>query len=161
MQESDIIGQIVISSSFGIGRVVSIDEEGYGDQPFMIIESQKHKASHMVPLKDKKKYRTVASASVFKKMLNRLGTDSGEKDFESKKERIDYFKKNSRIQELNSVANLLVELNAIKDRGATEIQIYQKLIDNLAMECSIINEESIEVSTQTIIDMLQGGTHEQ
>lgn len=155
MQESDIIGKIVISSSFGIGRVVSIDEKGYGDQPFMIIESQNHKASHMVPLHDKKKYRTVSSAEAFDKMLKRLGKDDGEKSFESKKERIDYFKKNSRIQTLKSVSTLLVELNAIKDRGTTEAMIYQKLIDNLAMECSIINKESIEDSTLKIVEMLK------
>jgi len=156
MQNSDILGQLVISSSFGAGRVIKVDELGFDNRPFLVVESQDQKAKYFIPVEDKNSYRFISTQKAIDSVLISLSNDSNLGLFDSKKDRINYFKTNSQIQDVELIAKLLSELNDINDRGAVENQIFLKLVDTLALEYSIVTQIPLDESKQKVTKALEG-----
>ena len=73
---------------------------------------------------------------------------------------INYFKAQAKIQDLDVVATLLVDLEALDDRGLVEQQIYSKLMDSLALEYSLAGNMTQEEANQIIRKSLKGENNE-
>ncbi len=154
MQTSNVIGKIVLSSNFGLGKVVSIDDLGMGGKDYLVIECRDSNVKNFIPIDDKSAFRFLTELKEFNKSIERLGTDNISTDFESKKDRIEYFKSASQKQDLDSLIRVILELKAIEDRGTVEEQIFSKLIDNLALEYSVLKDEEEQASREQIESLL-------
>jgi len=146
-----LIGQMVISSSFGIGTIIQVDTMDGGDRVFLVVECQKQRVKHFIPVESSDNYRLITSLEAINKVLSSLATAPNMQPFESKKDRINYFRSTSQNQDIKVVAELIKELDALSDRGAVESQILSRLIETLALEYSVIT--SVELAeAKKIVD---------
>ena len=150
-----IVGKLVISSTFGVGRVVEISENQIDDRTFLVVQAEDKNLKNYIPMEDERSYRLIMSKEVINGAIQDLKAMPIKK-FSSKKERISYFRNNSQVQDIKLFAKLLVELNVIRDRGTIENHIFKTLIDTLALEYSIVNKIEFENSKRFIIKTLAG-----
>ncbi|WP_127717082.1 CarD family transcriptional regulator [Halobacteriovorax sp. HLS] len=150
MMDSDLIGQIIISSTFGVGRVVGVEKIGADDRYFLVVESVDQKLRNFIPMDDTKSFRTLLSKEELTKVVEDLSTDFEAVDYDSKKDRINYFKESSLFQDMENIVKLVKELNQLTDRGSVEDQIFKRLTSSLAAEYALINEVSEEAANEII-----------
>ncbi|OIQ20945.1 MAG: hypothetical protein BM556_03100 [Bacteriovorax sp. MedPE-SWde] len=155
MDHSHFIGKLVLSTNFGVGKVVDIDNLGMGERLFLVIESEGKNVKNFVPLDDEHNYRVICTKDTIEKVVSDLGGKSKLEAFTSKKDRIDYFKTQSKIQDVVLMGGLLVQLEALEDRSSAEQQLYSRLVDSIALEHSIIMEGQIDDSKDIITARLQ------
>lgn len=157
MKESEIIGKTVLSSKFGIGIVTGVDDLGLGDKQFLVIETDQRKVKNFIPIEDTDHYRLLESKDKLQKTIKDLSKKIKDVEFESRQERINYFKDASRIQDVTKIKELLIHLHNLDDKGTLEDQIYDKLLETLALECSIVMEMDKEKARESIEDQLKTG----
>lgn len=150
MMDSDLIGQIIISSTFGVGRVVGVEKIGSDDRYFLVVESVDQKLKNFIPMDDTKSFRTLLSKEELAKVVEDLSSEYEALDYDSKKDRINYFKESSLFQDMENIVKLVKELNQLTDRGSVEDQIFKRLTSSLAAEYALINEVSEEAANEII-----------
>lgn len=152
MDHKELIGKLVISSNFGVGSVVSL--ESMSGRDFLVIESQGN-VKNFVPASDTDSYRLLASKDELNDIISMIKNNRFEShNYDSKKDRIEHFKKTSKIQDMDMMANLLLELLNLDDRSSAEDLIMNKFIDSFALEHSIVFHEKEENSKELILDAL-------
>lgn len=154
MESVNLIGQLVISSTFGLGHIVEIEKFDYDSRSFFIIECQNKKVKHFIPTDDRTSYRMISSQEVISKVLKKLSTNLNKTSYKSKKERMNHFKTQSQIQEVHLLGDLLNELDTFDDRGILETQIHNRLVETLALEYSTIKNFKLKDARHLIIRSL-------
>ena len=143
------IGKKVISASFGEGVISEITE--MNNEPFYIVLNQSNNMRHYVPINDSSAYRYISDEKDFISILESSLVEATYKiDFESKKDRINYYKDQSKIQNLKSICQNIKTLHLTEDRGSLEEQIYQRLIENLALEYKLIKDIKAQEANEFI-----------
>jgi RNA polymerase-interacting CarD/CdnL/TRCF family regulator len=137
---SEIVGKMVLSSSFGVGKIIGIEDLGIQDKNFLVIEAKEHKMKHYIPMDEGQNFRLISSEEDIKKIVKTLRKLSPLPEFENKKDRITYFKDNSKVQDIAKLAKLLRELNGMDDRGTIEKQIFEKIAETISLEFSLATE---------------------
>ena len=141
------IGVKVISASFGEGIISEITE--MNKEPFFIVLNQANNMKHYVPINDSNAYRFISTEDLFLITLKEHLIDFNQNQkFASKKDRINFYKEQSKNQKLTNVCQNIKTLHLTEDKGSLEDQIYQRLIENISLEYSIIkkikNDEALE-----------------
>ncbi len=153
MDQSDIVGKLVLSSNFGVGRIVDISI--MGEKEFLVIESEQNSVKNFVPRSDEESYRFLCDEETMQEILAKIKNNIDTREFNSKKDRINFYRDQSNVQDIKVISTLLCELNHLEDRSSTEEKIYSKLIDTLALEYSYVYKEEIEKSTNIITGILE------
>lgn len=147
---SEFIGKLVLSSSFGVGKVVSIDDLGMGERLFLVIETQGQSVRNYVAVDDEQNYRLISEKNDFEKIYSNLTSECEIEKFGSKKDRIDYFKTQSKIQDIELIGRLLRQLKALEDRSSAEQQLFSKLKETMSLEYSIVMDTELDESKELI-----------
>ena len=148
------IGKKVISASFGEGIIAEITE--MSGEPFYIVLNQSNNMKHYVPINDSNAYRYISSEEKFLITIDKyLINGEYNLEFDSKKDRINYYKDESKIQTLSSICQNIKTLHQTEDRGSLEEQIYQRLIENLALEYGLIKQANQEQAFEFIQTIIQ------
>ena len=148
------IGKQVISASFGEGVISEITE--MNGEPFYVVLNQSNNMKHYVPINDSSAYRYLSDENEFLKIIEKsLIKNKYDLDFESKKDRINYYKNQSKVQKLESICQNIKTLHLTDDRGTLEDQIYQRLIENLALEYTLIKNIEFNEANQFICDYIE------
>lgn len=150
MDYSSFIGKQVLSSSFGVGRVVSIEDIGVEGRLFLVIESEGKSVKNFVAVDDEQSYRLIADKETVEEIFEDFKSDKDFQTFKSKKERIDYFKNQSKIQDIRHIGDLLFHLSTLEDRSSAEQALYSKLKDSLCLEHSIIMAKDVKESMEIL-----------
>ena len=146
---SEKIGMTVISASFGEGVISEVTE--MNGEEFFIVLNQSNNMRHYVPIDDSKAYRYVCDEKTFSETINKyLVVNDYELEFESKKDRINYYKDQAKDQRLEVICKNIKSLHETEDKGTLEEQIYTRLIENLCLELSIIKNLSLEMAESEI-----------
>jgi len=153
LDQADLIGKIVLSSSFGAGKIVEITKMS-GDRHFLVIESIGNNVKNFVPMEDNLTYRYISSKDDLESLLGKLSKKVSSEEFDSKKDRVNYFKQEAKVQDLESVAQLLKELHGLEDRNTAEEQIFNKLIDSLALEYSLVMGQNVDSAREVVVSSL-------
>jgi hypothetical protein len=131
-----------------------------GKNDFFVIESLEYQVKNFQPAnKNSNSYRFLEEKDLFTSRLTDISDRvdlSFLESFESKKDRINYFKTQSKKQDLNNIVTLIQLLRSIEDIGGVEASILQKLMDNIALEYSILFECEIEEAKNAITSIIQG-----
>jgi RNA polymerase-interacting CarD/CdnL/TRCF family regulator len=151
----NFLGRIVLSSDFGSGTVAEIQKMGSPEQEFLVVNHHEGGAKSFIPKENTDRYRFMASVEELDQALGDIREQDEAQDFPSKKDRINYFKKESRIQDLNSIVNLINELRAIDDKGSMEDQVLAKLVKTITLEYSLAHEISIQAARRKINEILK------
>jgi len=147
------IGRKVISASFGEGIISEITE--MNNEPFYIVLNQSNNMRHYVPINDSSAYRYISNEDQFLETINQsLIKNDYPLEFDSKKDRINYYKEQSKIQDLTSICKNIKTLHLVEDRGSLEDQIYQRLMENVGLEYSLIKEIDSEKGMEFIKEMV-------
>jgi RNA polymerase-interacting CarD/CdnL/TRCF family regulator len=154
LDSSEYIGKLVLSSSFGVGTVVSIEDLGMGDRLFLVIESEGQNVKNFVAVEDTHSYRLISNKETIEGIYNTFNDELDLKTFGSKKDRIDYFKTQSKIQDINLIGELLFHLSCLEDRSSAEQSLYAKLKESMSLEYSIIMSKDIEESKEYLDTVL-------
>ncbi len=148
------IGKKVISASFGEGIISEITE--MNNESFYIVLNQSNNMKHYVPINDSSAYRYITSEENFIKIVRKkLINENYSLSFDSKKDRINYYKDQSKIQTLDSICQNIKTLHLLEDRGSLEDQIYQRLIENLALEYGLIKQLNLDEAKRFIEEQLE------
>lgn len=153
------IGKLILSSAFGVGKIVSIDKMGL-DRDYFVIECIGNNVRTFVPADDLNSYRFLATSEEIEKYLSVISDNLDLLDFGSKKERINFFKDESKIQDTEKMSFLINQLSNLSDRGSTEDQVLNKLIDSFALEYSLINNKSLDECKELVLDRIKGARNE-
>ena len=148
-----LIGKTVLTASFGVGVIVNVEQMA-GNRTFLVIESPQKNLKNFIPYEDFQSYRFLSQKEKLTTVLAQLESPYSAPDFDSKKDRIDYFKKQAKIQDLNNIVNTIQHLDQLTDRGSAESQIYKDLLEDLCLEHSLVHDIEIEKSRQIISEFL-------
>ena len=156
MQESQqavTIGQQVYSPKFGIGTVLRKDFVESADTEFFVVESNLNQTRIMVPVKNSFKHlRQVLSQEEALEAISAL-EDTEQfltQDFPSKKDRVKHFQKVLKSVDINETLNALKFLHDLGDKGKVEQQIFEKMLDDLALELSFVMSTNQNQMNETL-----------
>ena len=90
----------------------------------------------------------------FNHLLKAMKSADVQKSFESKQERINYFKTQSKTADINSLFSLLKLLKVQDDLGSVEVQIQNRVLDSIALEYSVISNIDITTAKDEIKALL-------
>ena len=153
-EHHDKIGRTVISASFGEGIISEITE--MNNEFFFIVLNQTNNMRHYVPISDSRAYRYLSNEETFSQTIDEhLSNGSYELDFDSKKDRINYYKEQAKDQRLEVICKNIKSLHETDDKGSLEEQIYLRLIENLCLELSLIKEISVEEAKEEISPIIE------
>lgn len=151
----NFVGRTVLSSDFGSGTVAEIQKMGSPEQEFLVVNHHEGGAKSFIPKENTDRYRFMATEDKMNEILDQLAGTRDPQDFPSKKDRINYFKKESRVQDLDKIVGLIKELKAIEDKGSMEDQVLAKLVKTVTLEYSLVSEVSIQAARRKINDILK------
>lgn len=154
----DLIDQIILSSNFGVGKVVGIDE--MGGKEFLVVEDQQLRVKNFVSANDTDSYRLISEKEFLGKLITSIPSLNITNVYESKKDRINHFKQQAKIQDIEKIAHLIVELVQLDDRGSAEDSIKQRLLESVALEYSLVMEVSLEEANKYMNEVFIGGQNE-
>ncbi len=129
---------LIISSNLGLGELLGTEQIG-GDE-FYIVQSVDSSVKAYYPITEKEQFRKISSTDEIDKIIDQLLDNIAIKSYESKKDRITFFKEESQIQNIQNLSLLIRELYDLSDRGTIEDKILDNLIDSLALELSVIKD---------------------
>jgi RNA polymerase-interacting CarD/CdnL/TRCF family regulator len=109
----------------------------------------------LLPAKDVDSFRFLSDEKDLNKQLKKLKKEMKAPEFKDKKERINYFKEQSKIQTVEHIVQVLLQLKSIDDRGTIEDNIYAKLKKTLALECHLVLEISEKEAKAMIKQLLE------
>ena len=135
------IGQQVYSPKFGIGKVLRKDFVDSAASEFFVVESTLNQTRIMVPVKTSMKHlrQVLTESEALEAISNLEDNDSFEtQDFPSKKDRVKHFQKILKSVDLEETINALKYLHNLGDKGKVEQQIFEKMLDDLALELSFV-----------------------
>ena len=156
MNPLEPVGKLVLSPDFGAGIIIAVEElDSSSHQMFFVVEHESEKAKSYLPVDGKGNYRFLSAPTDLENLLAGLYHKDLKQQFESKKDRINYFRKKSKIHNASEIVDLISELSSLSDRGTIENQIYSKFIDSLALEYSIVIGKSIDDSKAIILNQLE------
>lgn len=152
----ELIGKTILSHKFGSGLVVAVEDLSNAGKPFLVVESDEGKIKNFIAFADEQSYRELLGKEQFEKTVNKLSPKVEGREFASKKDRISFFKTESKIQELDQIITLINELNSMTDRSSAEEQILTELTESLAFEHSLVLGTEVAASKEVILGKLQG-----
>ncbi len=149
------INDKVISSSFGLGVIVDIERPEGTNRDFYVIESVDHNIRTMVPLEKSATFRLLTPESDLNNHLKKLSSEVPTPDFESKKDRITYFKGQVTHQNIDEVFMNVRTLVSISDRGAAETRILSNFLDNIVLEVMTVFDIDENQAKELVNNSLQ------
>lgn len=159
VDHSKHIGELILSSNFGYGTIIGIEEMGTG-RDFFVVDCSGNNVKSFVPVDDEDSYRFLSEKADIEIALGTLEKLPDGLDFESKKERINYFKDQSKVQDTGIIAKLISQMGHIEDRGSTEDQVMNKLVESFALEYSLITNKSPDECKKLVLDKIKGAKNE-
>jgi RNA polymerase-interacting CarD/CdnL/TRCF family regulator len=130
------IGKQIISLDFGVGVISSVETlNENGEEKYYVINHGSSKTKNLYPVKGSKGMRFLLSK---KDLLDLLSLPKWRENilklFDSKKERIDYLKSALSARSCEEIIKRILELSSLEDLSPVEKKIFDKLVDNLALE---------------------------
>lgn len=148
--------RLIVSTSFGAGKIVGTQKISSNSDDFTVIESLESNVKTFIGPREKNKYRFLSAAITIKDVLDFLTSDKTFPAHFSKKERIAYLKERAKVEEIYTIANTIKEIYSFNDRGNAEEKILTDLINTLALEISMVLEIAQEQAKEQIIAALNG-----
>ncbi len=154
-QASVSIGDFIISNTMGIGRILSVEVMGNHDNKFFVIEAVKDKSKLMVPIASEGQIRKLATAEELENGLEYLKSGPlPEHDFDSRKDRIHYFKDKQKDVHMQDSLDLLLQVFQAKDKNKIENSIFENLVQTYSTEMSFVMDISQDEAKQKIEGIL-------
>lgn len=145
------ISDLVVSLSFGIGKIVAIDQVGGSKNLFYQIQSIDKNMRTMVPVNAVKGLRHLSDSQSLIKFLEDLAKPTEPRVYQTKKDRILNFKERSDASSLEDLIDLIREINSLTDRGSIENKLLSDLQSFLAKEIAYINQITHDEAFNTVI----------
>lgn len=148
------IGQEVVSINFGVGVITEIKDMSGAE--FYIIESTQGRSTTMIPTVKKDAFRPLSSQEELEETLDKLTSESAPLEFNSKKDRINFFKTNIQKQDMDTFVENIQQLLQINDKGSAESKYLEMLLENLSIEVGAVFNEDINQAKERINSCLEG-----
>lgn len=145
------VSDLVVSLSFGIGKIVAIDQVGGSKNLFYLIQSIDKNMRTMVPVNAVKGLRHLSNSQSLIKFLEDLARPAEPRVYQTKKDRILNFKERSDASSLEDLVDLIREINSLTDRGSIENKLLSDLQSFLAKEIAYINQITHDEAFNTVI----------
>ncbi len=148
------IGQEVVSINFGVGVITEIKDMSGSE--FYIIESTQGRSTTMIPTVKKDAFRLLSSPKEIEQTLDKISQESELLEFDSKKDRINFFKSNIQKQDTETFVENIQQLLQISDKGSAESKYLEMLLENLSIEIGAVFNEDINQAKERINSCLDG-----
>lgn len=151
------IGKQVISLDFGAGVISSIETlDSNSKEKFYVVECGSKKLKNFFPVKGNKSLRFITPERELLKIFNSLKEIDGFcKIFESKKERLEYFKSSLQLHDLELLAKRIIELSNVEDLSPIEKKILDKLIKSLELEVFMVLNLKRDNPSDSILNFVE------
>ncbi|MFG1484367.1 CarD family transcriptional regulator [Halobacteriovorax sp. HFRX-2_2] len=148
------IGQEVVSINFGVGVITEIKDMSGAE--FYIIESSQGRSTTMIPTVKEDAFRPLSSPTELEETLDKLSQNSEIRQFDSKKDRINFFKSNIQKQDIDTFVDNIQQLLQITDKGSAESKYLEMLLENLSVEVGAVFNEDINQAKERVNSCLDG-----
>lgn len=148
-EKSDFIGKKVLSLELGLATITgveSIDENNF----FYIVQKNGENLKRYYPIEGKRGFRFLSTRGEIIDSINKCKTFSSPIIFETSKARVNYFKKESRNQNISDLFILFRTLCFLKTPNKFEANLLNKLTGSLLVEISLVFEISLDESKQIL-----------
>lgn len=145
------IGQDIISVDSGLGRVVAVEKMNGTDSEFLVIEYMSDNSRAYYNIDGNRGFRPILSKSDFEKSLKEITEFDAKHDFKSKEERINYFKSEARVEDVNSLLKMLKLMLSFDDLSSAENLIVNRVQESLALELATIAQIDPEEAQDLIL----------
>ena len=151
------LGKQVISLDFGLGVISSIETiNSNSKEKYYVVECESKKLKNFFPVKENKSLRFITSGREILKIFHSLKKITTFcKMFESKKERLEYFKSSLQLNDLELLVKRIIELSNIEDLSPIEKKILDKLIKSLELEVFIVLNLKRDDSNDNILNFVE------
>lgn len=149
------IEDILISPNFGIGKVVAIEMLEQFSDPFYVIESLENNVKTMIPTKGNQLFRRISTPDRLQEDLTVIDEYDPALSFDSKKDRITYFKKEVELSSLPDMLKAICELDSLSDRGSVEDKILNDLKNSVSIEISYVLKIDLDEGKTKLNGLLQ------
>jgi RNA polymerase-interacting CarD/CdnL/TRCF family regulator len=153
-QNKSPIGKKIISTDFGIGSIVGVEQLQQDGDDYYVIEYGKKNVKSYFPISGNKKIRFLSTQDDFMKEVKKLKTETVVKEIPSKKDRHAYFNSVLQDSNLDQVVNKILEISSLDDLIPGEKDKFNKLVKTLEDEASVIYELTSPKSQEFIADFL-------
>lgn len=151
------IGDDVYSPKFGVGKVLKVDFIESANTHFYVVESHNNQSKLMVPVKSStKQMRTALSHGKAKEMLKLLSSPADLEDFETKRDRVQFFKAQQQNVRIKERIQAFAYLHHLADKGKVEKEIYQQMLQDFSSEFSFAMKTTADAACQEIMSQLSG-----
>lgn len=131
------IGTFIITNSLGIGQITEITQMGDRGDFFKVL-FENTKAINFLSVDSSAKYRFLSSQKDLKQAIKIHNTKSKRLDFDTNQDRINYFKKALKSNDISKVAKSLSELNSEKEVHTSLKTLLQTTIDSFVDEIKFV-----------------------
>ncbi len=149
-QGSELVGKVVFSLSSGVGRITSISQMELGSGDFLVVNFKDSTAVDYIRIDGTYNFRILSSDDEFQTALAELKSKTTLTNFDSKKDRVHYFKALEQKYSLASLVELIKQMSKCSDLGAVEKKILQRGIDSLIEEHKIHTGLALDESREKI-----------
>ena len=153
------IGDLVISPNFGIGIVVSTEFiESVGGDVY-IVERKQDQSRLMIPKTLSNQIRRTVTPEQMKEALDSISKlEFAEREFDSRKDRVEYFKKQQKCIRINELCMAIVEMFEIPSKGKVESQIYEQMLEIFLSEVVEVTAMDYEQAKEKVESSLNSRT---
>ncbi len=147
---SELVGKVVFSLSSGVGRITSISKINESSDDYYVVNFETSTAVDYIRIDSAHSFRVISSDEEFEKALNELESGTILKKFDSKKDRVHYFKSLEQQYDLDSLIELIKQMSGHDDLGSIEKKVLQRGIDSLIEEFKVHKKLSDDQSREKI-----------
>ena len=153
--EEKYLGKEIISTEVGVCKILSIQKIDENSDNFFVVESKEGRLRHYFPINGVTKYRFIATKKKLEDILKSINGKLERKKYDSKKDRINYFKNISRSQDIHELFIAYIDLCFIEDLGTIEKTIMDRCFATLVVEYTKVFEISEEEGKELILNKIK------
>ncbi len=143
--EANLVGKKVLGLELGLATITGV-ESIEGEGTFYIIEKYKENMKRYYPTKGKLGFRLLSSKDELISSIEKCQVYSSPIVFETRSQRIKYFKRESRNQDIQGLFRLFRTLTSLKTLNSFETSLLNKLTGSLITEISLVFKVTIKES---------------
>jgi len=143
----------ILSLNFGIGVVKGIETLNEGVE-YYVVEYGNANSKNYFPVSGNRNIRFLSTEKEFRKNIDKLKQKKIKKEFQTKKERQDFFSSVLSDSRLENVVTTILEINSLSKLLPIEKDKLNKLINFLEIEASAVCKIDSDASKILISDLL-------
>lgn len=152
--EETLVGKTIFSISSGTGKITGISQLEDGIEDYLVVQYEKNSGTDYIRVNGNHNFRVMSSEKGFDLALEMLGDPGVSVKFDSKKDRVHFYKELLKNQDVATIVKIVKELSSFDDLGTVEKKILDQCLSSVALEYSVQIGEELDASKEKVISII-------